>query len=339
MLIIENQSLKKYNTFGIDVSARYFTEVTRQEKFQQVLEHFSAETTPHLILGAGSNLLFTNNFEGLVIKVSLKGIDITEENEQEVLVKVAAGEDWDQFVSHCVEQGWGGLENLSLIPGQVGSSPIQNIGAYGVEMKDCFESLKAFEKSTGNTKTFIASDCQFGYRDSIFKREAHGKYVIVSVSFRLSKKSHVLQLGYGAIQAELQQQGILQPGISDVRRVVCNIRRSKLPDPAVTGNAGSFFKNPVVGLHQYEILKRDYPLLVAFPDKGGMKLAAGWLIEKAGWKGYRDGDAGVHPLQALVLVNYGKATGQNILRLAEKIKESVANKFGVKLETEVNIIS
>jgi UDP-N-acetylmuramate dehydrogenase len=339
MLIKENQSLKPYNTFGIDVSAQNFVEVTSLEDLKQVFEQFPAEATPHLILGGGSNLLFTNNFEGLVIKVCLKGIDITQENEQDVLVKASAGEDWDQFVSHCVEQGWGGLENLSLIPGQVGSSPIQNIGAYGVELKDCFESLEAFDKNTGTLKTFFASDCQFGYRDSIFKREARNKYVIVSVSFRLRKKSHVLQLGYGAIQAELEQQGISQPGITDVRRVVCNIRRSKLPDPAITGNAGSFFKNPVVGHDQYEILKRDHPLLVAFPDKGGMKLAAGWLIEQAGCKGYSEGDAGVHPLQALVLVNNGKATGNEIVSLAKKIQKSVADKYGVKLEPEVNIIS
>jgi UDP-N-acetylmuramate dehydrogenase len=339
MLIKENQSLKPYNTFGIDVSAQNFVEVASLEELQQVFEHFPAETTPHLTLGGGSNLLFTGDYAGLVIKVSFKGIEINEENEHEVVVKAAAGEDWDQFVNHCVELGWGGLENLSLIPGQVGSSPIQNIGAYGVELKDCFESLDAFDKNTGTIKTFYAADCRFGYRDSLFKREARGKYVIVSVSFRLRKNNHMLKLDYGTIQSELRQQGISHPSIADVRRVVCNIRRSKLPDPAVTGNAGSFFKNPVINQEHFERLKAKYPGLVAFPDKGGIKLAAGWLIEQAGWKAYREGDAGVHPLQALVLVNHGNASGKDIASLAEKIKKSVAESFGVKLETEVNIIS
>ncbi|MBW6497494.1 MAG: UDP-N-acetylmuramate dehydrogenase [Bacteroidales bacterium] len=338
MRIIENHSLKSLNTFGIDVSARYFAEVETLNELQQVYDLFPIETTPHLLLGGGSNLLFTDHYEGLVIKINLKGIEVVEENESEVVVKAAAGEDWDQFVSFCVLHGWGGLENLSLIPGHVGSSPIQNIGAYGVELKDCFESLEAFEKDNGQVRYFSAQACQFGYRDSIFKREAKGKYVILSVNFRLRKKNHLLNLGYGAIQAELQQRGVLQPTIADVREVVCSIRQSKLPDPAVTGNAGSFFKNPVVEQSVFERLKAEYPGLVAFPDKGGMKLAAGWLIEQAGWKGFREGDAGVHPLQALVLVNYGKASGGEIAALSEKIKASVSKTFGVSLETEVNIV-
>jgi UDP-N-acetylmuramate dehydrogenase len=338
MLIKENQSLKKFNTFGIDVSAQYFAEVETLEELRKVLELFAADATPHLILGGGSNLLFTAGYEGLVIKINLKGIEVVEENKSEVLVKAAAGEDWDQFVNFCVVHGYGGLENLSLIPGQVGSSPIQNIGAYGVEVKDCFESLEAYDKSSGILQTFSAEACRFGYRDSIFKREAKGKYVILSASFRLRKKDHLLNLGYGAIQAELKQRGILQPTIAAVREVVCAIRRSKLPDPAVTGNAGSFFKNPVVDLPAFERLKAAYPGLVAFPDKDGMKLAAGWLIEQAGWKGYRQGDAGVHTLQALVLVNHGTSTGKEIMHLSEKIKISVFEQFGVELDTEVNII-
>jgi len=339
MLIKENHSLKNFNTFGIDVSARYFAEVKTPEELRQVFERFPAEITPpHLLLGGGSNLLFTANYQGLVIKINLKGLDVVEENESEVVIKAAAGEDWDQFVEYCVLHGWGGLENLSLIPGQVGSSPIQNIGAYGVEVKDCFESLEAYEKSSGNLRNFSAEACRFGYRDSIFKREAKGEYVILSVSFRLRKKDHLLKLGYGAIQTELQQRGISQPTITHVREVVCSIRQSKLPDPAVTGNAGSFFKNPVLKQAAYQRLRAEHPGLVAFPDKGGIKLAAGWLIEQAGWKGYRQGDAGVHPLQALVLVNYGKASGKELAALSEKIKASVKKIFGVELETEVNII-
>lgn len=338
MQIKENHSLKNFNTFGIEVSARYFAQVETPEELWQIFERFPAVNTPHLLLGGGSNLLFTADYEGLVIKVNFKGIEVVEENESELLVKAAAGEDWDNFVSYCVDRGWGGLENLSLIPGQVGSSPIQNIGAYGVEVKDCFESLEAYDKSNGKIRRFSAEACDFGYRDSIFKREAKGKYVILSVNFRLCKKDHVLTLGYGAIQAELQQRGISQPTIANVREVVCSIRRSKLPDPAITGNAGSFFKNPLVEQSFFQRLKAEYPGLVAFPDKGGMKLAAGWLIEQAGWKGYREGDAGVHPLQALVLVNHGKACGKEIAALSEKIKASIMKIFGVELETEVNII-
>lgn len=338
MQIKEYQSLKKYNTFGIDVKARYFAEVSSLAELRQVFERFPAETHPHLVLGGGSNLLLTSDFEGLVIRMSIKGIEISGDDEQEVVVKAAAGEDWDNFVSFCIDRGWGGLENLSLIPGQVGSSPIQNIGAYGVELKDCFEQLDAYEKSTAEVCTFFAKDCRFGYRDSFFKREGRNRFVILSVSFRLRKSDHRLKMGYGAIQSELAKQGISKPGIAEVREVVCSIRRSKLPDPAITGNAGSFFKNPVVDLHKFEALQKQHPAIVAFPDKGGMKLAAGWLIEQAGWKGYRQGDAGVHPLQALVLVNHGIATGKEILHLSERIKISVFEHFGVELQTEVNII-
>jgi UDP-N-acetylmuramate dehydrogenase len=338
MLIKENQSLKKFNTFGIEVSARYFAEVETLEDLRQVFERFPAETNPHLLLGGGSNLLFTNDFEGLVIKMSMKGIEISREDDQEVVVKAAAGEDWDHFVSYCVDRGWSGLENLSLIPGQVGSSPIQNIGAYGVELKDSFDQLEAYEKSTGEVCTFSAEGCRFGYRDSFFKREGRNRFVILSVSFRLRKNNYGLKLGYGAIQSELAKQGITKPGIAQMREVVCSIRRNKLPDPAITGNAGSFFKNPVVDMYKFEALQKEHPAIVAFPDKDGMKLAAGWLIEQAGWKGYRQGDAGVHTLQALVLVNYGTSTGKEIMHLSEKIKISVFEQFGVKLDTEVNII-
>ncbi|MEE4176293.1 MAG: UDP-N-acetylmuramate dehydrogenase [Bacteroides sp.] len=338
MQILENHSLKKLNTFGLDVRARYFAEVSSAGELHKVFSQYPPETTPHLILGGGSNLLFTGDFPGLVIKVSIHGVDILNETEEQVLVRAAAGEDWDGFVGYCVAMGWGGLENLSLIPGQAGSSPIQNIGAYGVELKDHFYQLDAWDKMTGNRVTFSREACRFGYRDSIFKREGRNRYVILSVSFWLTKKNHRLQLGYGAIQSGLQQGNITAPTIADVREVVCSIRRSKLPDPAVTGNAGSFFKNPVIGQKQFEGLKQEFPAIVAFPDPAGVKLAAGWLIEQAGWKGYREGDAGIHPLQALVLVNYGQATGKDLLALSEKVKASVLQQFGVRLETEVNIV-
>ncbi len=339
MLFKENYPLKKLNTFGIDVYARYFAEVTNIEHLREVFRTDLRQKKSHLILGGGSNLLFTNNFDGLVIKVSLTGVEVISEDANHVVVKAAAGEDWDQFVSHCVKRGWGGLENLSMIPGQVGSSPIQNIGAYGAELKDCFESLEAFEKRTGKIITLNSEDCQFGYRTSIFKRDARNLFVILSVSFRLRKTGHVLKLGYGSIKDELQKCRITEPTIADIREVVCTIRRNKLPDPALTGNAGSFFKNPVLSKDAFEKIKIIYPDLVSFPDKDGVKLAAGWLVENAGWKAYRLGDAGVHPSQALVLVNYGNANGMEILNLSEKIKNSVLEKYGVNLEPEVNIVT
>ena len=338
MEILENHSLEPLNTFGLDVRARYFAEVRTIEELLQLFERFPPASVPHLILGGGSNLLFTGDYRGLVIKISLKGLDVTEETEDCVEVTAAAGEDWDAFVGQCVERGWGGLENLSLIPGQVGSSPIQNIGAYGVELKDHFVQLEALDKKTGAILILDKDACRFGYRDSLFKGEGRGRYVILSVRFRLSKRKHRLSLGYGAILAAMEQKGITEPTIADVREVVCDIRRSKLPDPAITGNAGSFFKNPVISLDRYERLKIKYPAIVAYPDPNGMKLAAGWLIEQTGWKGYREGDAGIHPLQALVLVNYGKASGSQLIELSEKVKASVKQRFGVRLETEVNII-
>ena len=338
MLIKEYHSLKTFNTFGLDVLARYFTEVHSTDELQQVLSSFPPHQTPHLILGGGSNILFKGDYPGLVIKVSLKGIQVLEETEDHVFVKAAAGEYWDAFVSHCISRGWGGLENLSLIPGQVGSSPIQNIGAYGVELKDHFLHLEALDKQTGIIVKFNKEACRFGYRDSLFKGERRDRYVIISVTFHLSKRNHLLSLGYGAILAGLEQRAIVDPTIADVREVVCDIRRSKLPDPAITGNAGSFFKNPVVSLDQFEALKQENPGIAAFPDQGGVKLAAGWLIEQAGWKGYREGDAGIHPLQALVLVNYGQASGKQLVELSEKVKASVLQRFGINLETEVNVI-
>jgi len=337
MTILENYSLKQVNTFGMQAFCRFFTEITATEQLSPLFAQFPPEHFQHLILGGGSNMLFTQNFEGLVVKISNKGLRVTSENELEVVVEAAAGENWDEFVAYCVAKGWGGLENLSFIPGQVGSSPIQNIGAYGVELKDTFESLEAFDKVNHTLRTFYRNDCQFGYRNSIFKQEVRGRYVIMSVSFRLKKGAHRLRLDYGAVSTELERMGISNPTIADLREVVGVSRRARLPDPAVTPNAGSFFKNPVVDRQTYLQLSQKHPGLVAFPDDQGYKLSAGWLIEKAGWKGYREGDAGVHPLQALVLVNYGDASGLAILNLANRIQKSVVEKFGVELEPEVNI--
>jgi len=337
MTILENHSLKHLNTFGMNACSRYFAEVTSAGQLIRLFGQFPPGQYQHLILGGGSNILFTENFEGLVVKINNQGIQVTSENEHEVVVKAAAGEDWDRFVAYCTANGWGGLENLSLIPGQVGSSPIQNIGAYGVELKDCFESLEAYDKTSQAVSTFYHSDCHFGYRSSVFKKEARGRYVIMSVSFRLKKCNHHLKLEYGIVSSELKKMGVTNPTITDLREVVCTIRRTKLPDPEIVPNAGSFFKNPVIDKSKFIQLSQKHEGLVAYPENEGFKLAAGWLIEKTGWKGYREGDAGVHPLQALVLVNYGNASGLEILNLAERIKISVLEKFGVALEPEVNI--
>ncbi|HSV87429.1 MAG TPA: UDP-N-acetylmuramate dehydrogenase [Bacteroidales bacterium] len=337
MTILENHSLKRLNTFGIDAWCRYFAEVSSVEQLKYLLGKYPPAEYQHLILGGGSNILFTGNFEGLVVKISNKGVWVTFENEHEVVVKAAAGEEWDKFVEHCVSEGWSGLENLSLIPGQVGSSPIQNIGAYGVELKDIFECLEAYDKTSQEIKTFVKSECRFEYRSSIFKNEARGRYVILTVSFRLKKVNHCLRLEYEAVSSVLKKMGKSKPSIADVREAVCSIRRAKLPDPAVVHNAGSFFKNPVIDSQTYQELSQKHKGLVAFLENKNYKLSAGWLIEKAGWKGYREGDAGIHPLHALVLVNYGKATGMEILNLSDRIKRSVLQQFGVDLEGEVNI--
>lgn len=340
MHIRDNVPLKGLNTFGIDVTARYFACVETVEDLRDLFSRDILLDYPHLILGGGSNILFTDNYPGLVIRICFRGIEVIADDQAAgfIYVKAHAGEQWDDFVGYCVDNGWGGLENLSLIPGQVGTSPIQNIGAYGVELKDSFLSLDAMEKKTGLIRSFSAEACQFGYRDSFFKQAGRGRYVITSVTFKLSTSAHHLVKRYGSLQQELDSRKIRQPGIADIREAVIHIRQSKLPDPAAIGNAGSFFKNPVVSHTHYQALKNTYPGIVAFPDPGGMKLAAGWLIEQAGWKGHRRGDAGVHEKQALVLVNYGMATGQEILELAESVKLSVLKLFEVALETEVNIV-
>jgi len=345
MEILSNYSLKSSNTFGIEAYANEFTEVRTDDELKQILSHYQTGSKQIIILGGGSNILFTGDFSGTVIKISTCGIKIIKEDEEKVYLRVAAGEDWDGLVEYCVGKGWGGLENLSGIPGQVGSSPIQNIGAYGTELKDHFVSLEAINRCTGETIHYDAEQCQFGYRDSIFKKALKGRVVITHVVFHL-KKNPVFNLSYQVLKQKLEQLPDYEMTLQKVREAVLQIRSSKLPDPRVIGNAGSFFKNPVISVSLLENLKERFPGIVYFeaPTADGelrtanCKLSAGWLIEQCGWKGFRAGDAGVHKDQALVLVNYGKATGREILDLAIQIQHSVKEKFGVDLEREVNVV-
>jgi UDP-N-acetylmuramate dehydrogenase len=332
-----NISLKPYNTFGIDVNANRFSKFSSIDELISVLAQRKGEE-PLLILGGGSNVLLTKSFEGLVLKNEIKGFEIIEETENEVVVEAGAGEVWHQFVINCIEHGFAGLENLSLIPGSVGASPMQNIGAYGVEIKDVFDHLLAFEISSGEMKRFNKEDCSFGYRESVFKNIYKNQFVICRVAFRL-KKNPDINTSYGAIESELNKMGITSPSIRDVSNAVIAIRQSKLPDPAVLGNAGSFFKNPVVIESLVEQIKKTYPDIPNYPaENGKRKLAAGWLIETSGWKGKVIETCGVHKLQALVLVNYGGSTGKQILNLSSQIIHDVEAKFGVTLEREVNIL-
>lgn len=338
MVIEENISLKKYNTFGIEAYAREFVEVNTVEELQALCLSFNLTERKVLVLGGGSNILLTGNFDGMVIKINLKGIDVVNQDDENVWVKAMAGEVWHEFVMYTVNKGFAGLENLSLIPGCVGAAPMQNIGAYGVEIKDCFEELFAVDIETGLLKRFTTNDCKFGYRESVFKHEEKGKYIIISVTFKLNKKPK-LNISYGAIQQTLAEQGITEPSIKDISNAVIKIRQSKLPNPAELGNSGSFFKNPEITQQQYDSIKNNYPDLVGYPTASGLvKLAAGWLIEQCGFKGKVIGNTGAHKHQALVLVNYGGATGNEIWQLALDIQKSVQQKFGVKIEPEVNII-
>jgi UDP-N-acetylmuramate dehydrogenase len=338
MEILENASLKAYNTFGIEAKAAKMIRFSSAADLKEIFKNEELKAMPLLILGGGSNLLITSDFDGLVLKNEVPGVELVGEDDKHFYVKSGAGENWHQFVLHCIENGWAGLENLSLIPGNVGASPMQNIGAYGVEVKDRFHELEAFNLKTLETERFDAEACQFGYRESVFKRRLKNKYIIVSVTFRLFKKAQ-LNTSYGAIQGELNSLGIHEPNIADVSQAVINIRSSKLPDPRVIGNAGSFFKNPVVAESAYRKLVEENPSMPFYPtSEGQFKLAAGWLIEKSGWKGFIRGNHGVHAKQALVLVNHGGATGKEIYDLSTEILEDVKKKFGVELEREVNII-
>lgn len=387
MTISENISLQPYNTFRIGATARWFASFSSQEELGELLEQSRqiAKHTPlypegadpsfnpasfivHpgpvqsrqdnqlplFVLGGGSNILLTRNIDGLVLHNRIMGIQLVHEDEDHIYVKAGAGENWDGFVRYCLERNWAGVENLSLIPGNVGASPMQNIGAYGVEIKEVFHELEAWDIEERKVYTFSLNDCEFGYRDSIFKGRFKGRFIILNVTYRL-KKIPVFHTDYGAIREELEKMKVTQPSIRAISQAVIRIRSSKLPDPARIGNAGSFFKNPTVSAARFTELKASYPGIPGYPLEAGpkdaepqgearpsglsaVKLAAGWLIEQCGWKGFRRGDAGCHERQALVLVNFGKASGQEIFDLSEEILQSVQTRFGVTLEREVNII-
>lgn len=333
----EQVSLKPYNSFAVDVRARLFAEAHDLDELREALRLAEQAQLPLLLIGGGSNLLLTGDVPALVLRMASQGRRVLEEHDGRVLVEAEAGENWHAFVLWTLEQGLAGLENLSLIPGTVGAAPVQNIGAYGVELKDNLAGLTALDRQTGVLCEFSPQQCAFGYRESLFKRSG-GRWLILRVRFWLSRQAS-LQLDYGPLRQRLAEEGIEQPDARDVSRVVCAIRREKLPDPAELGNAGSFFKNPCVPAEQAQQLRQAYPDLVAYPQADGqVKLAAGWLIERAGWKGYRDGDAGVHRLQALVLVNHGQASGAQLLALARRIQADIAERFGVELEIEPNLI-
>lgn len=338
MTILSNTSLKPFNTFGIDVEAKYFLVVNTFQDIQEMIMTREYSLNNHFILGGGSNVLFTKKLDALVIKNNLKGIELVREDDNFAWVKCAAGEIWHQFVLWCIDKNYAGLENLSLIPGCVGASPMQNIGAYGVEIKDSFYELEAIHCKTGEIKIFSKSECEFGYRESIFKRKLKNQFIITSVTFKLSKKP-IYNVEYGAIKQELEIMNVTELSLKNISQAVINIRNSKLPNPKVLGNAGSFFKNPEVSQKTFELLKNSFSNIVAYQlDNLNYKLAAGWLIEQCGLKGFRKGNVGVHEKQALVLVNYGGASGNEIYDLSSHVLNSVKLKFGVELEREVNIL-
>lgn len=336
MQIQENISLRPYNTFGIDVKARHFAAFKDIDELERLLTR--GPQLPAFILGGGSNILFTKDIDGLVLKNDICGVEILHEDSDHVYVRAGAGENWHIFVLFSIDHDWSGIENLSLIPGNVGAAPMQNIGAYGAELEDIFYSLEAFHLKEKRMVTFTLNDCEFGYRNSVFKGRYKDQFVITTVTFRFRKKP-IFNTSYGAINEELEKMGVTKLNIHAISQAVINIRSSKLPDPAEIGNAGSFFKNPSVTKEKFDELKQNHPSIVGYKNlDGSVKLAAGWLIEACGWKGFRKGDAGCHARQALVLVNYGHATGQEVYDLSEEILNSVRNKFGVNLEREVNII-
>lgn len=337
MKIQKDISLKNYNTFHIDAKARYFLEINSTEQLRQALQ---LEAYPDkFILGGGSNMLITKDISALVMHINMKGIKIVQEDDHNVFLEVMAGENWHEFVQWTLDRDYGGLENLSLIPGNTGTAPIQNIGAYGVELKDVFECCNAMHSSTGKIETFYKRACNFGYRESYFKKEGKGRYIITSVQLKLSKKDHLLNTSYGAIDVELEKNHILNPTIQDVSRAVIAIRQRKLPDPRELGNSGSFFKNPVLKKSDFLQFEKEHPEAPYYKvSEEEYKIPAGWLIEQCGFKGRKFGDAGVHENQALVLVNYGNASGFEILELAQKIQEAVFGKFRIEILPEVNII-
>jgi UDP-N-acetylmuramate dehydrogenase len=338
MTILENQSLKPYNTFGVNVYAQYFCTINTKEETEQIIKSILKNYSKFIFIGGGSNILFCSDFEGLVMENKIEGIEIIKEDNDFVWIKSLSGTNWHNLVLYGVERNYGGIENLSLIPGTVGAAPMQNIGAYGAELKDVFIELEAIDVKTAETKTFTKNDCNFGYRDSVFKKEEKGKYFIYSVTLKLSKHPEV-NVAYGDIQKILDAKNIINPTIKNVSEAVIAIRESKLPNPKEIGNAGSFFKNPEIETALAEKIKRIYPDMPKYDlPNGKVKIPAAWLIEQCGWKGKRVGNTGNHNKQALVIVNYGNATGNEIRQHALNVQQSVLNKFGIALEAEVNMI-
>lgn len=337
MEIIENFSLKKYNTFGIEAKAKEFTAVHSVEELKSVLAKNPSKKK--FILGGGSNMLLTKDIDALVIHIDLKGKKVIREDEDFVWVESQAGENWHEFVLWTISQDFGGLENMSLIPGNVGTTPVQNIGAYGTEIKDTFVSCDAVKIDTQEARTFTKAECDFGYRESVFKNGVKDQYIITAVVFKLTKRNHKINTSYGDITAELAKQGVTTPGLKDVSNAVIAIRQSKLPDPKELGNSGSFFKNPIILKTDFEKVQQKFPDIRFFEvSDTEVKVPAGWLIEQAGFKGKRFGDAGIHKNQALVLVNYGNATGQEILNVSKDIQKTIFDTFGIHIEAEVNVI-
>jgi UDP-N-acetylmuramate dehydrogenase len=337
MNIFENISLKKYNTFGINVNARFLVEISSKLELINFLQLKEFSFFKKIIIGGGSNILLTKNFDGVVIKINISGMNVIEEDNDFVIIEAGAGVIWDELVSFCVDKNYGGVENLSFIPGTCGAAPMQNIGAYGQEIKDSFYSLEGITIDRGESKTFFNDQCHFGYRDSIFKNDLKNKFIITSIKLKL-KKNPIVNFSYSSIKSELEKKKILNPTIKEIRKIIYGIRMSKLPDPAKIGNAGSFFKNPIITKDKLLQLQKIFPGIIFYPaDENKIKLAAGWLIEQCGWKGKKIGNVGVHSEQALVLVNYGNASGDEILNLSAEIKKSVKDNFGVELKEEINI--
>ncbi len=338
MEIHSNHPLREYNTFGVQVMARAFVIIKSATELEDLLPGHDKHALPMMVLGEGSNILFTQDFDGLIIKNAIDGIHVVKEDDEYTWVKAGAGVNWHHLVDSCIKAGFGGIENLSLIPGTVGAAPVQNIGAYGVELREVMEALEAYEITSGQKRYFRNSECKFGYRDSIFKNELKDRYIISNVILRLDKNPK-LKLSYGNLKATLETMGISQPTLRDVSDAVIRIRKSKLPDPSIIGNAGSFFKNPIVSTAAFETLVKMYPQIPGYlQDSQHVKIPAAWLIEQCGWKGKRVGQAGVHTDQALVLVNYGNASGKEILGIARDIETAVQKKFNIALASEVNIM-
>ena len=336
MNIRANVELKKLNTFGINVKAKNFLDINSEEDLKEIFSSRKYKNQNIFILGGGSNVLLTKDIDGLTIKISIPGIKVIEENDSSVFIETGGGVVWQNLVEYCIAKNYGGIENLSLIPGTVGAAPIQNIGAYGQEIKDALFSVKGIFINDGEEGLFKNQECKFSYRSSIFKEELKGKFVISSVILKLRKFPEI-NLSYGNLKNEIDKLNLSKVTISDVSKAVCSIRKSKLPDPKMIGNAGSFFKNPEISFNIFNKLKETFPDIIGYKTESGVKLAAGWLIDKCGWKGRRVGNAGIHDKQALVLINFGDASGSEILNLSKEIKKSVKEKFGVDLEYEVNI--